>query len=129
MSKKFVYKDISLDFKPHPITGDITVLKDVDSVINSVKTLILTNHYERPMEPLKGANIRALHFENVTPATKRFLLKDIQSLLSLYEVRVDVLDVIVDLIPDRNSMDVTITMNVKDFRKEVTFSLQLQRFR
>ena len=35
--------DLDLFFKPHPVTGDITVKKDTDAVRRAVKNIILTN--------------------------------------------------------------------------------------
>ena len=42
-----IYKDISLSFSKHPVTGDIAKLSDADAVKRSVRNLINTNFYER----------------------------------------------------------------------------------
>ena len=57
--------DLDLNFAIHPIRKDINTHKAEYAVINSVKNLILTNHFERPFQPEVGSNIRRLLFENV----------------------------------------------------------------
>ena len=61
-----IFKDISLSFARHPITGDIAKLSDVDAVKRSVRNLINTNFYERPFHPEIGSDIRATLFEPVS---------------------------------------------------------------
>ena len=46
-----IYKDISLSFEKNNATKDVIVKKDVEAVKQSVKNLIMTNHYERPFHP------------------------------------------------------------------------------
>ena len=37
------FKDISLSFQPHPVTGDIPVLKNEDAIKRAVRNLIETS--------------------------------------------------------------------------------------
>ena len=59
------FVDLDLNFSIHPIRKDINTYKAEYAVINSVKNLILTNHYEKPFRPQVGSNIRRLLFENI----------------------------------------------------------------
>ena len=59
------FRDLDLNFAIHPITKDVNIYKAEYAVINSVKNLILTNHFEKPFQPEVGSNIRRLLFENV----------------------------------------------------------------
>ena len=61
------YSDLDLNFTIHPVKKDINRNLGERAVINSVKNLILTNHYERPFQPNIGSNIRRLLFENLEP--------------------------------------------------------------
>ena len=63
------FKDLDLNFTIHPIRKDINTHKNEYAIINSVKNLVLTNHYERPFQPEIGSNIRRLLFENVDAIT------------------------------------------------------------
>ena len=57
------FSDLDLNFTKHPVRDDVNILTAERAVINSVKNLILTNHYERPFQPDLGSNIRRLLFE------------------------------------------------------------------
>ena len=59
------FKDLDLNFNIHPIRKDVTKHLNEYAVVNAVKNLILTNHYERPFRPNVGSNIRRLLFEPV----------------------------------------------------------------
>ena len=53
-----VYADLDLFFRPHPVTGDISLKYDTDAVKRSVRNIMMTNYYERPFKPGFGSNIR-----------------------------------------------------------------------
>ena len=55
--KNVVYSDLDIDFKVHPITGKLKVLKNAEAVKRALKNLILTKKFERPYEPLYGTNV------------------------------------------------------------------------
>ena len=52
------YKDLDLNFIVHPVRKDINKNTGALAVINAVKNLILTNHYEKPFHPEIGSNVR-----------------------------------------------------------------------
>ena len=60
-----VFRDLDLNFAIHPIRKDINTHVNEFAVINSVKNLVLLNHYEKPFQPEIGSNIRRLLFENI----------------------------------------------------------------
>ena len=43
------YSDLDLDFIAHPTTGDVVKKTGVDAIKRSVRNLILTNFYDRPL--------------------------------------------------------------------------------
>lgn len=107
-----VYKDISLSFTRHPITGDIAALTDVDAVKRSVRNLINTNFYERPFHPEIGSNVRAVLFEPVDVSTADILGKYIEECIVNFEPRAELSNVIVNGDIDRNEYNVTIEFYV-----------------
>ena len=42
------FTDLDLNFNIHPIRKDINTFKNEYAISNSIKNLVLTNHYERP---------------------------------------------------------------------------------
>tara|TARA_Y100000385_G_scaffold151091_1_gene156660 strand:- start:397 stop:804 length:408 start_codon:yes stop_codon:yes gene_type:complete len=106
------FKDISLSFAKHPITGDIAKLSDVDAVKRSVRNLINTNFYERPFHPEIGSDIRATLFEPVSPSTANLLARHVEDCITNFEPRAELSNVIVSGDIDRNRYEVTIEFYV-----------------
>ena len=57
------FKDISLSFKPHPVTGDLTVIKNANAIKRSVRNLVETIPRERFFNPILGTDIRSSLFD------------------------------------------------------------------
>lgn len=41
------FKDLNITFKPHPVTGDLTTVKDEAAIKQAIINLLLTNRGER----------------------------------------------------------------------------------
>ena len=50
------FKDISLSFKPHPITNDLKVIKNENAISRSVRNIVQTIPTERFFNSLFGRN-------------------------------------------------------------------------
>ena len=85
-SRKF--RDIDLDFGRHPVTNDVNMVEDAIAIKRSVKNLIQTNFYERPMHPELGCGIRELLFEIYTPVMSVYLKRKIEEVLINHEPRI-----------------------------------------
>jgi phage baseplate assembly protein W len=81
------YKDLDLNFTAHPVRKDVTKHVDEMAVINSIKNLLLTNHYERPFRPEIGSNINKLLFENMDSITVSALRREIEQVVKNFEPR------------------------------------------
>ena len=62
-----IYSDFKKDMEKSPVSSDITVRKDEDSVKEAIKNLLLTDRGERLMQPNLGGHLKAMLFENITP--------------------------------------------------------------
>ena len=87
------FVDLDLNFNVHPTTKDINKFKNENAIINSVKNLVLTNHYERPFQPDLGSNLKRLLFEPVDNATAALLEREITETIENFEPRVQLRDV------------------------------------
>lgn len=83
-----IYSDLDLLFKIHPVTNDLSVVKDLDAIFKSIRNLLLTNHYERPFHPEKGSNIRKMLFENIDRLSSNYIEREIFNVLSNFEPRI-----------------------------------------
>ena len=51
------YKDLGLDFTPHPVTGDVRPITNETAIKRSLANLINTRKGTRPFNPEYGCNI------------------------------------------------------------------------
>lgn len=126
----FTYSDFDLAFKKHPFTRDVLVKYDVDSVKQALKTLFLTNNYEKLFDPTFGIGIRGMLFELSDPVAKIALKKKIQNQLSYYEQRVVIDDIQLNDDIDSYSLNVDFYFHVIDNPSMVEkLTLQFERVR
>jgi phage baseplate assembly protein W len=123
------YKDLDLLFNIHPVKKDINKHTAEMAVINSVKNLILTNHYERPFQPDLGSNVSKLLFENMDAVTASSLEREITQVINNFEPRVSIYRVAV--VPDYDNNGFTVDMefliNNQTDPIEITFFLERVR--
>ena len=110
------FKDISLSFKRHPVTGDIGVLKNADAIKRSVRNLVQTIPSERFFNSTIGSEVRNLLFNNVPGfvdfGTASIIEGQIRNTIENYELRVTNLDVNVEPRPDQNEYEVFIIFDI-----------------
>lgn len=129
VSRKKQYTDLDLSLKLHPIRKDIIPLRDDVAIRNAVKHLIVTNFFERPFQPSKGANLRGLLFEPADVITKNSLRRGIERVLRLYEPRIKLFKVIIEDLSDENAYRVSVLYNIKEYDTDQDVEIILQRLR
>ena len=127
--KEPIFKDIPLSFNAHPVTGLIKALTNREAVKQSVKNIVLTNHYERPYNPFLGGDVLSKLFEPMTSITEYEVTTNIKQALENFEPRADVLEVVVDAKADLNALEVSITFNIINEIDPVTVNVLLERVR
>ena len=106
------FKDISLSFKKHPVTKDVTVLRNEDAIKKSVINLTRTRINERFFNELIGTSIGDSLFENMNSGIESALEEEITSLLSNYEPRIELNSVYVIANQDGNDVNVQIDYDI-----------------
>ena len=86
--KDKTYIDLSLAFKPSPLTSDITVLKNERSINNAIKNIVLFLPLEVPFNRDIGSNATKYLFELVDEATAALLSQEIERAILFCEPRV-----------------------------------------
>jgi phage baseplate assembly protein W len=123
------FRDLDLSLNLHPIRKDINLHKNEYAVINSVKNLILTNHYERPFQPELGSNIRRLLFENVDSIMAAQIEREIEETINNFEPRVEISRVTATASPDENRYNVELEFFVINSPNPITINFFLERIR
>ena len=106
------FKDISLSFNMHPVTKDISVLKDANAIKRSVRNLVQTIPRERFFNSNLGSDVRSSLFDFVDFGTASVIQQQIETTIDNYEPRVDNLQVEVFPRPDRNEFEVNIYFDI-----------------
>jgi len=123
------YSDFDVRFLSHPVTGDLLKVTGTNAVVQSVINLIQLNHYEVPFHPEIGGNVRKLLFELADPVTAGLLADEIRNLVTNFEQRVKLIDVLVESDVDNNGFNVTISFFVVNNTQPITISTFLERLR
>lgn len=123
------YVDIDLSFAVKPTSGEIYKKNDAASVKQAIKTLVLCNHLEKPFRPRFGGNVRSQLFELADKGRDTIIRQDIINAIQRFEPRAEILDLIVNLQADRNSLSVTLKFKVVNTEEEVELTTSLARLR
>lgn len=125
--KKFLYSDFDPEFKINPITKDIQMVYDKKDVIDALKHLVMTNHYERPFQPELGSNVDAYLFENVDSLTLSALESEIKSVIANHEPRVTVDTV--KILSYQNTIYVSLSFYLENDTELTVVTLELEKTR
>ena len=106
------FKDISLSFKKHPVTNDVTVLRNEDAIKKSVINLTRTRINERFFNDLLGTTIADNLFENMGSGLETALEEEISTLLGNYEPRIELNSVYVIADQDSNELSIQVDYNI-----------------
>jgi len=123
------FKDLNLDFTRNTVTNDVVKIEDVEAIKRSVRNLVNTNFYERPFHPELGCGARQLLFEPFTPVTSIFIRRKVEEVITNYEPRVRLDQVVVTESPDRNAIEVRVVFYCMNIANPVTVLTTLQRIR
>jgi len=124
-----IYSDIDLTFNRLPVTNDIALRYNDQSVIASVRNLLLTNFYERPFQPSLGSNIDAILFEQSDGITSNILENEIRNVIKNFEPRVTINQIIIQPDSDNNSFNLTMSFFIGNNTTPTTVNMLLQRSR
>ena len=125
------FKDINLSFTPHPVTKDLTVLRNENAIKRSVRNIVQTIPTERFFNSILGSDVRNLLFDNFVDFGTASAIEDqITIAIQNFEPRVDNLQVNVNPRPDQNEFTVNVLFDIigQEFpTQDFTFILQATR--
>lgn len=124
------FKDISLSFSRHPVTNDVTVLKNQDAIKKSVVNLCRTKFNERFFNDLIGTSVDNSLFELIDSGIGDVLEREIEALLKNFEPRINLSDINVIANQDSNSLEIKVTYQIVGLplpQQNIEFLLQPTR--
>ena len=124
-----IYSDLSTNFSLNAMTGDVVRLTEMDAVKRAIKNLIMTEKYERLLDPRFGAGINALLFEPMSPMITMTLRQIIEENIRTYEPRADIKTI--DVVPDEYSQTyyIDIVFSLRNTNQTGTVQFFIDRIR
>jgi phage baseplate assembly protein W len=123
------FKDLDLNFTIHPLKKDVNKHLDQIAVINAIKNLVLTSHYEKPFNPDYGSNVRKLLFETLDIITASAIEREIRQTIESYEPRVRIISLAVIPDDEQNAFSVRMQFFIVNQTNPVSVSFLLERTR
>tara|TARA_B100001996_G_scaffold341576_1_gene295709 strand:- start:1337 stop:1729 length:393 start_codon:yes stop_codon:yes gene_type:complete len=93
MATTLSFKDINITFKKHPVTDDLVVSRDASAIKQAIVNLLLTNKGERPFNPSYGSDVRDYLFEPLDYGTAAQVKLSIESTITKFEPRIQILSI------------------------------------
>lgn len=119
------YKDLSLAFKIHPLKKDLVVLKDDNAVKRALLNLFSYRKGEKFFNSSFGSGIPDLLFEPFNYVTGGSIKNEIQSLVELYEPRISLLEIAIDLDEKNYEYDIQIAYLIPETNQSGTIGFTL----
>jgi len=117
MAKNSFYKDIDLNLKINPFTGDINLLRDENAVKRALSNLIKTQTGTRPFRPDFGVDLGRYLFGPADYDTEVSINEEIAGAIEIFEPRVRLVS-IESTIENDSSVKVSIAYFVIGVAKE-----------
>ena len=123
------YKDLDLDFTPHPVTGDIVQVKDSNSVKRGIKNILLTENQERLFQPEIGSGLKNLLFEQMSDLTTQIIEDEVRAAIEAWEGRAEIIELVVTPEEEYNRYRVAVSFRIINTLEEQQLEVFLQRER
>lgn len=95
-----------------------------DQIKSNLINLLLTNKGERLFNPEFGANIKKVLFEGITDDTSELLRMLITTNVNIFIPEVEIINIIVDLFKDENTISITLKYKIKISGNEDQLTVQ-----
>ena len=120
-----LYNNLNINFG----TKDLARITNEESIINSLKNIILTKKGERVFQPDFGCNISGLLFENFSKITNDAIETEIRTAVENFEPRVKNIKVTVVESLDNHSIELQLYFTTINNPENVSISFFLSRIR
>lgn len=119
------YKDLGLDFTPHPVTGDVRPITNETAIKRSLTNLIKTRKGTKPFNPEYGCNISDYLFGYQPGFSEYDMQKAILDSIKKHESRVSVNQVNVTF--EEHDVIIDVSYVIRNINQFATLSTTLTR--
>lgn len=122
------YVDLDFSFNKNPITDNVSIKKQNNSVKQSIIHLLTLKEGEKPFHPEIKSPIYGFLFENSSMVTQVVLEGEVLKYLKTFEPRVIFESVSVSF-PNPNAINCTVTGNIINVAEPFTVDVLINRLR
>ena len=119
------YKDLSLDFTPHPVSGDVRPITDDTAVKRALLNLINTKRGTRPFNPDYGSDVADYLFRNADVFARHELEQKLYDSIKKFEPRVIVKRI--DVVFEDLGMKIQIDFTIKNTNRQTSLTTLVKR--
>lgn len=127
--KSELYSDFFVGLDIHPGKKDLARATNEKAVKRAIVNLLLTDYDERMYQPNLGANLKYLLFEPADGETLALMRQQIETCLSKFEPRINILNLQLNTSADEQQINVTLVFSMVNIPKPITINLVLNRVR
>jgi phage baseplate assembly protein W len=121
------YKDLGLDFTPHPVSGDVRPIVNEVAIKRSIMNLIKTKKGSRPFNPAYGCGIADYLF-NYDPGFSEYNIKEeLTRAITTFEPRVVVQGVEINFTDGGQGMDIRVQYLIRNINTLGTLEATITR--
>ena len=124
-----IYSDLDLNFKVHPLTGDLTAKTNVDAVKQSLRNLVGLDAFDIPFDPDKQFNAKKLLFDQASQMTEAQLRTRVEWIIKKCEPRVVLRRTDVKEAADFSGYTITIWYQIKSIMQDDSYTFFVERVR
>jgi hypothetical protein len=124
-----IYSDLNLSFTPHPLTGDLVPLTNVDAIRRAIRTLFSLEAFDIPFEPKKKSGLKQMLFEPSSHLTEVAIQTQLEWLFKKLEKRANLISTTVNADDTGQGYAIVITYNIKSLAQTDTYSFYVERVR
>ena len=125
MAEIAFFKDLSLNFTPHPVSGDVRPIINEVAIKRSIMNLIKTKKGTRPFNPRYGCDISDYLFSYEPGFTEFNMKKEITDAISRYEPRVIVNEI--DITYEEYGITLSIQYIIRNINRVGSISTSITR--
>lgn len=130
LKKNLTYSDIPFFISKNPFNNDLSLVKDVNAIKQSLRNIVMTIVGEKPFNYLFGGNPIRFLFDNLEPSTIFSCRNLIGKNINTFEPRVELRDIIIEQsYVNPNKINIVVIYSILQLGTVDSVSISLERTR
>jgi len=129
MATNYTYRDFSLDFATHPVTGDLVMKTDISAILQSIRNLVLTSAGEILWDPAIGGGVAGLLFEPNDNMLRMQLYDKIKTTIERFEPRVEIVNLDIQRFENGYGIYINLQFYALNYPEVISETIPIKRIR